>query len=257
MDINNFWKDAPDIILEVEPTWDGFIESLDGVRISNELNKSPSFNNADYLLPKEEVVIELKEIVTEFSKQPSFDIKFDALMHKLIKKEPDWKPFLLGGDGSFPKWFHIEFIKIFRPPLTRILKKANKQIRETKEYYNLKNNRGVVVIVNDGFNSLEPQFIISVISDILVNSYSSIDCMIYVTLNRYISFQISDTPSLIWSPLYSKKGEVFLHPFINDLGRKWFKYINKDINFTVEKIETDHPDVLLGAKAILLPHEKS
>lgn len=44
MDINNFWKDAPDITLEVEPTWDGFVESLNGVRVSDELNKSDLVN---------------------------------------------------------------------------------------------------------------------------------------------------------------------------------------------------------------------
>ncbi len=41
----------------------------------------------------------------------------------------------MGGENDYPDWFKIEFIRLARPSITRILKKANKQIKETKNIF--------------------------------------------------------------------------------------------------------------------------
>ena len=102
---------------------------------------------------------------------------------------------MLGGEEMMPAWFNQEVLRIFRPPISRILKKANKQIKETKKHYGIKNNKGTIVIVNDGFNSIEPAHILGIITNLLLHSYSSIDCIVYMTVNRYLMMgDLSITP---------------------------------------------------------------
>jgi len=254
MDIENFWKDAPDVLLEVEPSWNEFIESTSGERVDLHLSKSPTFDNADYIFHNDGVVIELKEITTEFSKQPSFNEKYMTLIKKVMEKDKNWRPYFLGGDGTFPSWYYRDFIRIFRPPISRILKKANKQIKETKSFFNIKSQRGIIVIVNDGFNSLEPKFILGIITELLNHSYTSIDCIIYTTVNRYMEIEGTDEPKLIWVPFYSDRVDDEFHLFVDDLGRKWFDYLEQKIGFTSRE-ESDEFNYLSSAKAIMLPSE--
>lgn len=254
MDIENFWKDAPDVVLDVEKSWNEFVESINGKRVDSYLSKSPVFNNADYIFLGDQVIIELKEIKTEFSRQPAFYEKLTLLVEQLAKEDENWRPSLLGGDGAYPAWFIDEFVRIFRPPMSRILKKANKQIKETKDHFDINNQKGTVIIVNDYFTSLDPKFVIKIIVDLLIHSYKSIDCMIYLTVNRYVRIEGDNEPKLIWVPIYSDRADENLHFFINDLGRKWYDYLETKIGFTSRR-ETESGDYLLSAKALLLPHE--
>lgn len=126
------WK--PHDPIPVEPTFDVFIENIGGKKVSSILPKSPDFENADYLFDTIGVVAELKELQTELDKSDYYKNHFDILIKKLITNHPEWRPLLLGGDGKYPSWFYYEYLRIFRPPIARIIKKANRQIRETKRF---------------------------------------------------------------------------------------------------------------------------
>jgi len=259
MDIEGFWKDAPDKVFDVEPLWNNFVESLkDGQRVDDYLSKSPNFNNADYVFKNDSIVIELKEIVEDFMSNKRFINKYIELVNKVVQENPSWKPSMLGGDGKMPDWFFKEFIKICRRPLDNILKKANKQLRETKEYFNIECNTGVVVIVNDGFVSLEHLYIQATISNLLVYSYSSIDCLVYTTVNRYVEIEGTDIPRLLWVPMYSEKASDDLADFINELGKEWFNYLEKELEqpWTDKIITDDGAEYLKKAKSIRLPSEE-
>jgi len=255
-DIKGFWKDAPDEIVPVEETWNKFIKSSSqGNRVDEFLSDSPSFNNADYIFKTDNIIIELKEITEDFMNSASFFRKFNVLISKVIEENPDWQPSMFGGNGNMPDWFPLEFIKISRKPLDGILKKANKQLRETKQYFNIENNTGVLIIVNDGFTSLQHDYIRAIISDLLVYSYSSIDCVVYTTLNRYVELKYTPTPSLLWIPLYSEKSDDNLVEFINRLGREWINFLEKELGTFTYRDESDNGRMIESAKSIILPDE--
>jgi hypothetical protein len=48
-EIPGFWDVGPHDPLPVEATWDEFVSSAGGQRISDIISKSPEFDNADYL----------------------------------------------------------------------------------------------------------------------------------------------------------------------------------------------------------------
>jgi len=251
--IPGFWDIGPHEPIAVEATWDEFFNSIGGKRVSELLPKSPNFDNADYLFDTG-VLAELKEIETEFGRTDAFRAGFDKLMKRLVAEDPEWSPALLGGSGKYPAWFYPELIRIFRPPISRVLKKANRQLRSTKDHFKISGPTGILLFVNDGFTTIGPDLVRSLACDLLTNSYSSIDSFVYLTVNRYVEIHGSDAPRLVWAPTYSERAPDALHEFVNDLGRNWFAFLEAKIGpFTVEKWETDDPDAIRGAKAIALP----
>ena len=245
---------GPHAPFPVEDTWNEFVCSNGGRRIADELSKSPNFDNADYIFDPPGFVAELKEVVTEFGRAQAFRSGYDALMKRLVAEDPAWRPTLLGGDGNYPPWLLREFVRLFRQPIGRILKKANRQLRETKEHYGLQGPHGILIMVNDGFTGLGPDLVRSLACDILIHSYTSIDCFVYTTCNRYIVVQGSNVPRLLWAPAYSDKATDSLHQFINDLGRKWRRFLEVNIGpFPDAAIETDDDTIIRGSRAIIIP----
>lgn len=203
--IPGFWEDGPHDPIPVEASWREFVRSIGGTVLEDVLPKQRQFENADFAFLEASVVVELKEIETEFSSSPTFRTGFDSLMRRLMAEDPNWRPALFDGSGKSPKWFTTEFVRLFRAPLSRVLKKANRQLRETKDHLKIQFPAGILLLVNDGFTAIGPDLIRGQISELLTHSYSSIDCFIYLTVNRYVEIAGSNQPRLLWVPTYSDR----------------------------------------------------
>ncbi|WP_333710842.1 hypothetical protein [Malikia spinosa] len=259
--IPEFWEGGPHDPIDVEKTWREFVKFI-GSQVVEDLVPEPrTFENADFLFPSASMVAELKEIETEFDKNTAIREKFLALLERLLAEDPSWRPELLGGAGIYPDWFRGEFIRLFRPSLSRVLKKANRQIKSTKEHFGITDSTGMLIFVNDGFTGLEPHFVRMLVCDILINSYSSIDCFLYITVNRYVEIQGSNVPRLLWIPSYSDRAPDSLVPFVDDLGRRWFDFLEGKIgkfSVSVEEIPKSNQGFrTIFSRAIVLPGEKS
>jgi hypothetical protein len=256
LSIPRFWDVGPHEPVPVEATWDQFVSSIGGRRVAELLPGSPNFDNADYIFENSGVVAELKEIETEFSRSTAFEKGFGELLARVVTEDPSWRPTLLGGTGRYPTWFSAEFVRLFRPHISRVLKKGNRQLRETKRHFGKTEPTGILILVNDGFTSLTPDLVRALACNLLVHSYSSIDCFLYTTLNRYIEFRETDTPQLIWAPAYSDRAPSSLQSFVNDLGRRWFDFLEEKIGPFTTREEHEDSEILRGSHAIVLPDEK-
>lgn len=257
--IPGFWDVGPHDPIDVEATWREFVRSVDGDVIEDLVPQPRTFENADFLFQAVPAVAELKEIKTEFEKSDAFKAGYLQLIERLMSEATDWRPPLLGENGDYPEWFSREVIRLFRPPIQRILKKANSQIKETKKHFKIGDPTGILVFVNDGFTALEPHFVQAVAEDLLVHSYSSIDCFLYITVNRYVEVDGSEVPRLLWMPKYSDRASGSLVTFIDDLGRRWSEYLQSQIGpFTQPTEEIDQSNGAAGVirtRAIVLPDE--
>lgn len=254
--IPSFWDIGPHDALLVEPTWREFVLLAGGDVVSNLLPEPRIFENADFIFKSAGVLAELKEIKTEFSKSEAFRKGFDKLTNRVVTEDPDWKPLLFGSTGKYPAWFNAEFVRLFRPPISRILKKANRQLRDTKSHFGIHSATGVLILANDGFCAISPELVRALASQLLMHSYSSIDCLVYITVNRYVELQGSDIPRLIWATTYSDRAPDSLVTFIDELGRKWFDFLEVKIGpFTTRDTEPADTNALRGSKAIVLPGE--
>lgn len=225
----DFWDVGPHDPIPVEKAWREFIRTLGGKLVEDLVPPPRNFHNADFLFRGVEVVAELKEIQSEFSDHASFQNAFDSLMKRVLDEDPSWKPSLFGGTTGLPSWFDRELVRLFRDPISRILKRANRQLRETKSHFGIASPTGLLLLVNDGFTSLWPDHIRWLVADLLVQSYSSIDCVVYLTVNTYVEYAKNETPGLMWAPLYSDRAPESLVGFVDDLGRRWFDYMEQAI----------------------------
>lgn len=257
--IPGFWDIGPHDPIDVEATWREFVRSVDGEVIEDLVPHPRSFENADFLFQAVPAVAELKEIKTEFEKSVAFKTGYSQLIRRLMDEDPDWRPKLLGGNGDSPEWFAREVIRLFRPPIQRVLKKANSQIKETKKHFKIGDPTGILIFVNDGFTALEPHFVEALACDLLANSYSSIDCFLYVTVNRYVELEGSNAPGLLWMPTYSDRVPGSLSAFVDDLGRSWFDFMEAKIGpFTEPRKEIPQGEGRVRkiiSRAIVLPEE--
>ncbi|MHB1290669.1 MAG: hypothetical protein ACYCY5_00570 [Sulfuricella sp.] len=254
--ISGFWDVGPHDPLPVEPTWQEFVSMAGGNMVSSFLPDPRTFENADFIFKKAGVLAELKEIETEFSASEAFRKGFEELMARVLAEDPNWKPLIFGGSSDYPTWFHSEFVRLFRPPISRVLKKANRQLRDTKKHFGILSATGVLLFANDGFTAIGPGLVRALVAQLLQHSYSSIDCFVYITVNRYVEVQGSNVPRLIWAPTYSDRAPDSLVTFIDELGRQWFDFLEEKIgSFSAKNTEPSNGSSLWGSKAIMLPKE--
>jgi hypothetical protein len=254
--IPGFWDLGPHEPIDVEAAWREFVCAFGGSLVDQLIPEPRPIENADFIFLASGVVAELKIVETEFSRAPGFASKFAALTQRLIAEEPHWTPAAFAEHATYPKWFVREFTHLFRPPMSRILKKANRQLRATKEHFDISSNTGVLLLVNDGFVSLQPEFFRGLVSNLLLYSYSSIDCFVYLTVNRYVAIASDDTPRLLWVPTYSDRAPDTLVTFIDDLGRNWLDLLGTKIGgFTISDSRPQGTVALRDSRAIVVPGE--
>jgi hypothetical protein len=196
-----------------EKHWRDFVESVGGELIDT-LITTPGVEQADFLFRKENVVIELKVLETEFMSGET--------MQKRIGRAFSSHPGSDPGDPHQP--LRRELLTIFGAPLQRIVKKANRQIRSTVQELGLSGAQGLVVCVNNNFRAPPPMLVMGLLCDALGGAhYNSIHGLIYQT-NHYVELPTSPYAHLLWVPAYSERANEALVSFVDNLGRKWRQY---------------------------------
>ncbi|WP_313078378.1 hypothetical protein [Agrobacterium pusense] len=191
-----------------EKNFDIVVERFGGERI-DALIKRKGVKQADYLFRQHRVVAEHKFLETEFGHTPEAEAKVDAIFSR---HPPD-------DNGEYPPEMFTELRGVLRAPLQRIIKKANTQIRDTKQELALVGFEGVLLLVNDNFRSPPPAFVIGLTSDILSQGlYKSIRAIVYIT-NHFVELPDHPDALLLWVPMYSPVASESLVSFINSFGR--------------------------------------
>jgi hypothetical protein len=219
-----------------EPHWNDFVQSIGGQLVASMI-KRQGVKNADYLFPANKVVAELKILETEFAHTAETLARIQAAVARHPGVDPE--------DPSKP--LRREILNIIRAPLQRIIKKANRQIKETKQELKLVGWDGLLILVNDEFRGAPPALVRDLCGSILAGtSYSSIGCFIYLT-NHYVELPDNPYACLMWAPMYAPDASDDLLHFVNDLGRKWrlfvsdiegpFDYENEQDDIDFHKIE--------------------
>lgn len=232
-----------------EPNIRRFVKKVGGTLI-DEAYPNPLFENADFLFEESKVLVELKILETEFGRTDEFEKKLLALGMKTALKF-GLGPFLRL-EGEAGRAHQEGLVELFRRPLARIAKKANKQVKSTKEALDLQEYKGLLWCVNDSFRELNPAAVAGLLGRILTGSGSSIDGFIYLT-NHYIELPGDPYARLLWAPFYRDSDDEKLREFVNWLGRKWFDYCEAIEGVADDRIEGDELSID-GARVVRSPY---
>ena len=206
--------------------FDSFVYYAGGKRITDLLPRAPDFSNADYYFDRDNVVIELKTLTTEFAATATHQRKFAQLARDwLADGRLSHRAF--AGLEPLPESFVLAHMRLIREQLESVTKKANKQIKETKAKLSLSGSPGLLLVMNDGFYQANPNLVLALIGDPLTRQMRSIDGYVLLNLRKRVSIPGDEFPRLFWLPKYRDADNVRLSDFVNKLGALWFRYLQE------------------------------
>jgi len=217
---------------DVEALFDEFVRTQNGVLLREQLKPDPGFENADYLFPDARVLAELKCLQVDHLAHGGMLRRF----HKALSRST-----VDGREVDLPGQYEIEYsLKleadlrgVWQEPLRRMLKKANRQLRETARHLGLHEHSHVVLVNNDGLLSLSPGETVDVLVSILGREFSSTDAFVYFTTNIWARDAASGEPLQVWAPNCSHRAGDRLQSFLEALGEAWFDFFGKKLGQTL------------------------
>lgn len=157
---------------------DKAVEKIGGRRLE-EIEKREGFQNADYILPG--AVSELKIIEEEGLQKVSRQNKIKKLLadRYILPEEVDIDI------RRIPDEIKPEFRQILGGPIQTAVKKAAKQIKETKAHLKKKLDFGVLIAVNNGYGSLPHDEFERLVLSYARKDTSQIDFVICSTVDHH------------------------------------------------------------------------
>ncbi len=208
--------------VDTEPALDDLVRAIGGNVLRDSLAKSPSFDNADYHFPNSKVVAELKCLKENRLDDPLFANKVEACWNKwrqrgLVTGET---PAVMRSD-SIPDECFSDIRRIYSATLRDRIKKANKQIRETKTHLNIRDHNGLLLLANDADLAIPPDSLFRLALEILNGSCSEINEIVLFTANLSSTVPTIEMPCFLWL-IGTIHGRREIDPqFSQELGARW------------------------------------
>jgi hypothetical protein len=208
----------------VENEFDRFMAELSYTRVSEDIGDSPSFQNADYVNKTDKSVVELKVLQKEFFDNGGLVDSLNAIIINPVNIDDR-------GIGQYV--FTIPNINRegkydnFEEPLRRVIKKANSQLRETREYY-FENeiSWGFLMLAQVGFNQLSPDITAALVQKIVNREFRSIDgviiCTPYHRTRNPTTLKINPECVSVTNEL-----DIIKKKKCMDIADKWVKFLEK------------------------------
>jgi hypothetical protein len=208
--------------------FDKFVTQFGGRLIRDMIgSKSPSFDNADYLF--EGVIAELKVIETNRDGDEAIQAKLQARFDEWLQsgKLSDiayGKPVIQS--DQLPNELQWELQRIHSEPIRRLIQKANKQIRLTKENLQLTDAKGLLLLLNQKDYSQAPEYLAYAVHQSLIVDFSSIQNVTVFTSNLTVTSSQVPARSRPWLDYIRDKNNTIDLRFLNRLRDGWAKYLS-------------------------------
>jgi hypothetical protein len=219
--------------LPVEDTFRKFVCEFGGELVSNLLPSGNAPSNADFLFRKRGVIAELKclennslgenypakmKALAESWMLRGLLIAFGAVNIELQKLRPECQR----------EWLDL----ISEPFQGNIIKKADRQIRETKKWLDMPDAKGLLFVASDGNLAMQPYDVGFFVTRILAKKkpdgaaqYSSIDGFFYFSLNQFAKAPESKAPVFFTHAGPRHSNDVETGRFCSELQDAWYKYL--------------------------------
>ena len=226
-------------MVDVEREFQSFVRSFGGEVIADRVGLSPNFANADYLFASARIIIELKRLVADKKDDASLKAKIQAKFDKWVKDGTVAPIFgrVRIESKTLPLHCQRELLDVFKPPLQRRIIKANKQIKATLDRLQLKDYKGLLLIVNDGNYALEADAALYLIGRILGRNFRHIHSVIYCTVNMPASAPVTTRNVLIWAHATRKSvAEPVDEQWVLGFHRGWSNHLARQTGEPIEQL---------------------
>lgn len=228
--------------IPVEPAFDEFVALFGGSKVAHLIAERPEFKgssplNADYLFRSENIIAELKCLEENTYSGKEFKELFGSLIS-------DWQdrgmlPLRLYGgpiliqSRDLPYSCQLELERLINPRLRKVITKANKQIRLTKETLGLPDAKGLLLLVSNGNYFLRPEHVLGFAGRVLRDRFSNINSLIYFTVNSAVDMPTLDRDGLIWIQSFRDNFEPVSAEFLSRLREGWFQFLSNRLGIDI------------------------
>jgi hypothetical protein len=220
---------APRPYLPVEPLFDRIIEGAGGVRVDALLGKVPDWENADYVFQETKVVVELKEIQTDINADRELSERIGAIHYKHRAR----LGVLFGRQSiridKLPDDIRNEMVVPFQRRIEGPIKKAARQLKETKAKLGLSEGCGILVVVNDASTFLTPDVAHFFFSRILAGQHSAIDLVVYCSVNMLLHSEGVPEGGCFWWAMPVPGRRTPPDGFVEKLCANWKREIDEAV----------------------------
>jgi hypothetical protein len=228
--------------LPVEETMDEYVENFGGELIKKIVPPNPPFFNADYLFRKYGVIAELKTLEKDFFTEKDYQKKINNLYSKWVEMglvKPVMGKIKIES-RDLPQQCQLDIANMVKKPLENRISKANKQIKETKKYFKSENFKGLLILVNDGNYSLESDAVMYLVNRIVNTQCTSIDSVIYFTVNMRADMPGFNRDILIWIDKNRCGSEGVSRLFLDDFRNGWINFVERKTGEDIPQIKLDN-----------------
>jgi hypothetical protein len=207
------------------------VKKIDG-QVLDEILIQPNFKNADYWFPKYGTVAELKRLDENLAAKKDFKEKTSALYSSWVKRGlmPGLSGVIQLDLSQIPRICANEYIEIVKRRIeSSIVKKANKQIRETKQHFGSTAEKGLLIIANDGNPMIKLDFMAHLLARILKKQHKSINSIIYFSANLDVNVPapaLQETKNFFWIDGVLEDREPAPKELREELQSAWMRHFS-------------------------------
>jgi hypothetical protein len=227
---------------------DPFVESSGGELVADILGDAPNLpESADYLFRAAGVIAELKSL-----ENATFGESYHKKMSGLVESWADRGLVLIYGTqrvdlDQLPPTCQEDVLRLIAQPLrTNIFRKANRQIRETKESLELPATTGLLLIASDGNEDLRPSDVPFFFSRLLYERnpdgtlrFPNIDALVYFNPRMPAELPTTGQLALIWGTMLRQPQDSKMLGFLSVLGEAFRVYMEKKMGVAFPKVELE------------------
>jgi hypothetical protein len=208
---------------------DEVVRAVGGQRVREIVGDNPPFDNADYLWTEASIVSEMKNLEKDFLSDPAVSNTMHEMYNSWLDEGRDVP--IMYGEGvlrtdQLPVECTRELIGIFKDKLeSAVLRKANRQIRETKEKFNHPGALGLLLLSNEGNFAFDPAIVAYMLFHSLGSKFSSIEHVIFFSANLRVQTESSGSAPLFASIRFPNRRQP-TPEFLTRLGSRWFEALS-------------------------------
>ena len=221
--------------VDIENVFNKFVIEYGGVLVSEMMPKDYKGKNADYYFEKELVIAELKCLKKDLFRDESDKGRIFRLFDKWKAKkliEPGDEFKILFGAKKLPVECNKDLTKAASNSIEDAIRKANRQIRDSKVLLKQPHSKGILLLANDGNYFLSHSKFLGIIGSLMSRKFikSDIDAFVYFTVNQVAYMPDSELDWQLWIPGYRDDNGEKLGEFIKKMGHDFLHVFIPKIN---------------------------
>ena len=186
-------------------------------------------DNADIVLQRDNVIVEIKTLIEDPRDKRDFSEKYGAMYEEWTRQgkvPPQANPIMIDTSRIPPECAREFLLRITRRVKADVTK-SNRQIKRLKQTLDMPTAKGLLVLCNSGNAFLPPDVLLYGLHHALGRDHSSINWLIYMTHGLQVQLPGMPEPGDLFTQPVREGYDPMPDELFNRVGDAWMSYISR------------------------------